>query len=252
MTFHKEEFLHYSRQMLLSDWGIEAQQQLKNGRVLVVGAGGLGCPLLQYLAAAGVGQIGIVDGDRVGATNLHRQILFGKDAIGKLKVEVAQQQLQNVNPYIEINIFDAFITTKNAFQLIENYDIVADCTDNFEARYVISETCEQLKKWHVWAAIAGFEGQISVFGEQVTEGGILEKLYYHQLFPKPTKDILNCAESGVLGATAGIIGTLQANEILKILANVGENLWGKFLVFNALTLKNKIFKLHKYIDKNTL
>lgn len=249
MAFSKEEFLHYSRQILLADWGIEAQQRLKNGRVLVVGAGGLGCPLLQYLAAAGIGHLGIVDADKVHATNLHRQILFGKEAIGKPKIEVAKQQLQNLNPHIKIQTFDTFITKNNALQLLENYDIVADCTDNFEARYVISNACEQVKKWHVWAAISGFEGQISVFGEQLLRGDILEKLYYHQLFPEPPKDSLNCAENGVLGVTAGIIGSLQANEILKILTNTGENLWGKLYVFNVLTLKNKIFNLNK---KNTL
>ncbi len=247
MIFSKDELIYYSRQIMLPDWGIEAQQQLKNGRVLVIGAGGLGCPLLQYLTAAGVGQLGIVDADRVGASNLHRQILFGVSDIGKPKVEVAKERLNQLNPTIKIEVFNCNINEKNISQLIDNYDIIADCTDNFEARYVISQACEQAKKWHVWAAVSGFEGQISVFGERITEGGEYEKLYYHQLFPEAPKTFLNCAENGVLGTTTGIIGSLQANEILKILTNQKDILWGKFLVMNVLSLKNKIFTLNKNI-----
>jgi len=235
-NFSKEEFEFYNRQIILDNFGDKAQLKLKQARVLVIGAGGLGCPVLQYLCAAGVGFIGIVDADVVSVSNLHRQILFGIDDLGKPKVEQAKLKLQQLNPNIEIAIFQENINVQNALQLIQSYNIICDCTDNFSARYLINDACVILNKPFVSASILRFEGQISVFNHRT-------KINYRDIFSMPPTNIPNCAEAGVIGVLCGIIGSLQANEVIKMITDIGETLEGKLVCYDALSNSMQSFKI---------
>jgi sulfur-carrier protein adenylyltransferase/sulfurtransferase len=244
-NFSKEELTRYARHFVLPDFGIEGQQKLKNSSVLVVGAGGLGSPVLLYLAAAGVGRIGIIDADKVDDSNLQRQVLYTTADIGKYKVKAAKKRLLALNPYIKIETYPVALTKDNALKIIALYDIVADGTDNFATRYLVNDACVLLKKENVYASIFRFEGQVSVFNFTKNDGE--RGVNYRDIFPTPPPPDLvpNCAEGGVLGVLPGIIGSMQANEVIKILSGVGEPLAGRLFVFDAASFTSRILKLPK-------
>ena len=232
----KEEITRYSKQLLLPEIGKAGQEKLKNARVLVVGAGGLGCPVLQYLAAAGTGTIGIVDFDLVDETNLQRQVLYSVDDIGKSKVDAAAKNISRLNSYIELKTINNKLQTQNAINLISGYDIIVDCTDNFESRYLINDACVLLDKPFVYGGIHKFEGQLSVFNFKFSDGNYGPT--YRCAFPEPHPEetMLNCSLSGVIGTLPGIMGTLQANEVIKMITGIGAVCSGRILLVNALTL----------------
>ncbi|HEX7016801.1 MAG TPA: molybdopterin-synthase adenylyltransferase MoeB [Cyclobacteriaceae bacterium] len=244
----KEELARYSRHIAMEGFGLEAQQKLKAARVLVVGAGGLGSPALLYLAAAGVGTIGVVEFDRVDDSNLQRQVLYSVGDVGKSKAEVAKQQLLALNPHIKVEVHETRLTSENALSIIAPYDVVADGTDNFATRYLVNDACVMLGKPNVYASIFRFEGQVSVFNYRDAEGKTGPN--YRDLYPSPPPPGLvpNCAEAGVLGVLPGIIGSMQALEVIKIVTGVGEALSGRFLVFDALTFEARVFKIRKNPD----
>jgi adenylyltransferase/sulfurtransferase len=226
----QEEKKRYSRQIQLAELKNEGQQKLQDAKVLVVGAGGLGCPVLQYLAAAGVGTIGIVDFDLVEETNLHRQVLYATADVGKSKAEIASKRILEQNPLVKVEIFNTKLDNSNALKIISNYQIVLDCSDNFETRYAINDACVYLNKPFVYAGIHKFEGQLSVFNLDN------ESPTYRCVFPEKGEDeiIINCSITGVIGTLPGILGTMQANEVIKIITGIGEVCSGKLLLFNAL------------------
>ncbi|MFL5809942.1 MAG: molybdopterin-synthase adenylyltransferase MoeB [Flavisolibacter sp.] len=244
-VFSKEELARYNRHIIIPEFGLEAQKKLKAAKVLVVGSGGLGSPVLLYLAAAGVGTIGIVDFDVVDDSNLQRQVLFGVDEIGKPKVEAAQRRLEALNPYIKLNIYNTQLTSKNALDIIREYDVVADGTDNFPTRYLVNDACVLLDKPNVYASIFQFEGQVSVFNYRNSNGEIGPN--YRDLYPTPPPPGLvpSCAEGGVLGVLPGIIGSLQASEVIKVITGVGETLTGRFFIFDALGFETRTFKIKR-------
>ncbi len=238
----KKSYERYQRQIILNEFGEAGQQKLLQAKVLVIGAGGLGCPVLQYLTAAGVGTIGIVDDDTVALTNLHRQVLYSVNDIGSLKAEIAAFVLQRLNPEISIVPFNQRLTVENALELIRSFDIIIDGTDNFSTRYMINDACVLLGKPLVYGAISQFEGQVTIFSPhslKAGEGGV----NYRDLFPQPPKDdeVLNCAEAGVLGVLPGIIGTMMANETIKLITGIGEPLINRLLTYNALN--NQVYEL---------
>jgi adenylyltransferase/sulfurtransferase len=220
----------YNRHIILSEIGQKGQDKLSKAKVLVVGAGGLGCPVLQYLAAAGVGTIGIIDFDVVEKSNLQRQILFGTSSLGKNKATEAKRKLDDLNDSIKIIAYPQKLTFQNAIQLFNQYDVIVDGTDNFETRYLINDACVITNKTLVFGAIYKFQGQVSVFNYNNGPS-------YRCAFPnKPKKNAIpNCSEVGVLGVLPGIIGTMQANEVLKIILGIGNVLSGKLLCYDALT-----------------
>lgn len=220
----------YSRQTILADFGLEAQEKLLSAKVLVIGAGGLGIPILTYLNAMGVGTLGIVDNDVVSLSNLHRQVLYSESDIGKPKVLVAAQKLREQNSETHLITHDTLITKENALPLIAEYHVVVDASDNFPTRYLVNDACVILKKPFVYGALHGFEGQVSVFN--YNNGPT-----YRCLFPIMPKgdEVPNCNEHGVLGIIPGIIGNLQALETVKIITGVGEPLSGKLLIFSGLS-----------------
>ena len=239
----ENEIAYYSRQILVDEIGMEGQLKLSQSKVLVIGAGGLGCPVLQYLVAAGVGNIGIIDGDVVDRSNLHRQLLFTIDSIGKNKAFEALKSLKKRNPFIEIKAFPYSLTSENAIAIIDHYDIVVDCTDNYETRFLVNDATVLLNKPLVYGSIYRFEGQVSVFN--YNDGPT-----YRCLFPEIPKgaSVTNCSTSGVIGVLPGIIGLLQANEVLKLILGYGEVLSGKILVFNAQMNSFDLFTLNKNIE----
>ncbi len=241
IQFSKEELSRYNRHIIMSDFGLEGQQKLKAAKVLVIGSGGLGSPSLLYLAAAGVGTIGIVDFDVVDDSNLHRQVLFGIDQVGKSKAEAAKERLRSLNPYITINVYNTQFTSDNAMELLKEYDVVADGTDNFPTRYLVNDACVFSGKPNVYASIFQFEGQVSVFNYTNKDG--VTGPNYRDLYPAPPPPGLvpNCAEGGVLGVLPGIIGSLQALEVIKVITGVGEPLVGRFYIFDALTFESRTF-----------
>ncbi|MES2519387.1 MAG: molybdopterin-synthase adenylyltransferase MoeB [Bacteroidota bacterium] len=234
----------YNRQIILPEIGVEGQQKLIDARVLVIGAGGLGCPILQYLVAAGVGNIGIVDADVVSISNLQRQILYTVSDVGKQKVLVAKAHLLAQNPDVNIDIYPVMLHSSNALELFKNYDFVIDGSDNFATRYLVNDACVILKKAFVSGSIFKFEGQISVFNYQ-------NGPTYRCLYPEPPTagSVPNCSEIGVIGTLAGIIGTMQAAEAIKIITEAGEVLSGKLLLFDMLTMRSQIIKF-KAIESN--
>lgn len=235
-----EELKRYSRQIILPEIGLKGQESLNSAKVLVIGAGGLGCPVLQYLTAAGIGEIGIADDDVVDITNLHRQLLYSTADIGKPKVTIAKEKLNLLNPYVRILEFNLRITLDNAASLCSKYDLVIDGSDNFETRYLINDTCASLGKVLVFGSIYKFEGHISVFNYKNGPN-------YRDIFPvAPESDeVPNCAEIGVIGVIPGIIGGLMANEAIKIICNIGEPLSGKLMTYNALDNSVSIFNCGK-------
>ncbi|MCC7050671.1 MAG: HesA/MoeB/ThiF family protein [Bacteroidia bacterium] len=221
----------FERQINLRGLGSEGQKKLSNASVLIIGAGGLGCPALLYLAAAGVGRIGIVDGDTVALSNLNRQILFGEHDAGKKKAEIAREIIQQKYSDIIVDVFPYFLDTSNALPLIKKYDLVLDCTDNFSVRYMVNDACVLLNKPLVYGAIYEYEGQVSVFNVLDNKG---ISYNYRQLFPVPpsASEVPNCAQTGVLGVLPGMIGTLQATEAIKYLTGIGQVLAGKVWYYN--------------------
>lgn len=246
--FSKEELARYDRHIIIPEFGFEAQKKLKAAKVLVIGSGGLGSPSLLYLAAAGVGTIGIIDFDVVDDSNLQRQVLFGVEEIGKPKVEAAKRRLQSLNPHINIKIYNEQLTSKNALDIIKDYDVVADGTDNFPTRYLVNDACVLLNKPNVYASIFQFEGQVSVFNYKNEKGEVGPN--YRDLYPTPPPPGLvpSCAEGGVLGVLPGIIGSLQALEVIKVITGVGETLSGRFFIFDALNFETRTFNIKRNSD----
>ena len=245
INFTKEELARYNRHIIIPEFGIEAQKKLKAAKVLVIGSGGLGSPLLLYLAAAGVGTLGIVDLDVVDDSNLQRQVLFGVQDIGIPKVEAAKIRLKQLNPHIKIKTYNTQFTSKNALEIIKDYDVVADGTDNFPTRYLVNDASVLAGIPNVYASIFQFEGQVSVFN--YTDKNGTKGPNYRDLYPTPPEPglIPNCAEGGVLGVLPGIIGSLQANEVIKVITGVGEPLSGRFFIFDALTFETRTLKITK-------
>jgi sulfur-carrier protein adenylyltransferase/sulfurtransferase len=233
------ELIRYSRQLLLPEIGIDGQQKLKDSSVLLIGAGGLGSPLALYLAAAGVGRIGIVDFDTVDESNLHRQVIHAAGDVGRAKVRSASERLKEVNPHVEVIPFEARLTRQNALDIFSGFDIVADGTDNFPTRYLVNDACVLTGIPNVYASIYRFDGQVSVFA---TRNGPC----YRCLFPKPPPPELvpSCAEAGVLGVLPGTVGTLQATEVLKQLLGIGQPLVGRMLLFDALSMRFDTMEFH--------
>ncbi|GAB5032262.1 molybdenum cofactor biosynthesis protein [Nannochloropsis oceanica] len=226
-----DEIKRYSRHLILSQIGMQGQRKLKGGSVLCVGAGGLGSPLLLYLAAAGVGRLGIVDDDEVDVSNLQRQIIHGQSNVGEAKVRSAEHRIREVNPHVQVDMYEEKMTSENVLRILAPYDVVVDGTDNFPTRYLVNDACVILRKPLVYGAILRFEGQASVFNYQ---GGP----NYRDLLPVPPApgDVPSCAEGGVLGVLPGIIGCIQATETLKLLTGVGKPLSGRILIYNALDM----------------
>jgi len=236
----REEIARYSRHLILDEVGMEGQRRLKGASVLCIGTGGLGSPLLMYLAAAGVGRIGIVDFDVVDASNLQRQVLHGTSTVGIAKVQSAAQRIADLNPHVQIDIFEEALTSENALRIFEPYDVVVDGTDNFPTRYLVNDACVILGKPNVYGSIFKFEGQASVFNYQ---GGP----NYRDLYPEPPPPGLvpSCAEGGVLGILPGVIGCIQATETLKILLGRGDTLSGRLLLYDAMAMSFRELKLRK-------
>ena len=230
----QSELIRYSRHLILEEFGLENQLKLKRARVLVIGAGGLGSPALLYLAAAGIGKIGIVDFDNVDTTNLQRQIIFTIDDIGKNKADAASDRLKALNSLIEIESHTVKVTSVNALDLLKDYDVVLDGSDNFPTRYLINDACVLLRKPLVYGSILKFEGQVSVFNFQKPDKTFSAN--YRDLFPQPPspESIPNCEQAGVLGVLPGMIGSLMASEVIKIITGIGKPLTDKLLIFDAL------------------
>jgi len=232
--FTNEELIQYNKQMILPEIKISGQEKLKLARVLVIGAGGLGCPALQYLSAAGVGTIGIIDFDLIDASNLHRQLLYTINDVGKPKAIVAADKIRQINPHITaIEIYEK-LTTENALNIISNYDIIIDATDNFGSRYIINDTCVAANKPFVYGGIHKFERQLCVFNYKNENGEY--GATYRSVFPEKQGDEINltCLDIGVIGVLPGIIGTMQATEAIKIITGIGEVCTSKLLIYNAL------------------
>ncbi len=238
MSFSKQELARYQRHLTLQGFGPAGQEKLKKSSVLVIGAGGLGCPALLYLAAAGVGRIVIVDSDRVDLSNLQRQVLYTSADEGELKAEAAARRLHALNPYIAIEPLAERFTRDNALALVASVDVVLDGSDNFGTRYLVNDACVLANRPFVYGAIQSFEGQLSVFNWQ---GGPT----YRCLFPEPPEPgtVQNCAEAGVLGVLPGLIGTAQATEVIKLLTGIGEPLSGRLLLWDALSMRTQIVNL---------
>jgi len=234
----KEELTRYSRQIFLPEIGKAGQEKLKQAKVLIVGAGGLGCPALQYLAAGGVGKLGIVDADVVEETNLQRQILYSTADLGKSKALIAARKIAELNPHIETEIIAVRLNRENADELFSDYDIAVDCSDNFETRYIVNDAAVESGKPFVYGGIYKFEGQVSVFNYQSGPD-------YRNAFPEthPATTELDCSLTGVIATLPGIIGLLQANEVIKIVTGIGRVCSGKILVVNALTLEFSEIKI---------
>lgn len=238
----------YSRQLILQGFGPAAQDALTKAKVLVIGAGGLGCPVLQYLVAAGVGTVGIVENDRVSLSNLHRQVLYDTRDVDKLKIEVAADKLRLINPEVSIISYPVYLDKNNSLAIISEYDVIIDCTDNFATRYMVNDACFIKNKPLVYGAVSGFEGQVAVFNAATGAGE--RSGNYRDLFPEQPKsgEVLNCAEAGVLGVLPGIIGTLQATEVIKLITSKGDVLINQLLTFDAL--KNKMTVFNYGLNKN--
>ncbi len=243
VTLSKEEILRYSRHLIMPEVGMEGQLKLKRARVLLVGTGGLGAPLGLYLAAAGVGTLGIVDFDKVDFTNLQRQVAFGTRDVGRPKIEAAAERLGNLNPEIQIKSYETQLTSENALEIFRDYDIIVDGTDNFPTRYLVNDACVLLGKPNVYGSIFRFEGQASIFGYP---GGPCYRCLYPE--PPPPGLVPSCAEGGVLGVLPGIIGSIQAMETLKLILKSGDPLVGRLLLFDALGMKFRELKLRKNQD----
>jgi adenylyltransferase/sulfurtransferase len=240
MELSRDEILRYSRHLLIPEVGLDGQEKLKASSVLVIGTGGLGSPVALYLAAAGVGRIGLVDYDVVDSSNLQRQVIHGTGTVGKLKVDSAKERMRDLNPDIRVDVYNVPFTSENALGIAKDYDLLVDGTDNFPTRYLTNDVCVMLGKPNVYGSIFRFDGQASVFA---LPGGPC----YRCIFPEPPPPGLvpSCAEGGVLGVLPGTIGTIQATEAIKLLLGIGSPLSGKLLLYNALDMSFEYVKLKK-------
>ena len=238
VELNKDEYERYSRHIILPEVGLEGQKRLKAASVLCIGTGGLGSPLLLYLAAAGIGNIGIVDFDVVDSSNLQRQVIHGTSWVGKPKIESAKNRILEINPYCQVDLYNTLLSSANALDIVAKYDLVVDGTDNFPTRYLVNDACVLLNKPNVYGSIFRFEGQASVFNYQ-------DGPNYRDLFPEPPPPgmVPSCAEGGVLGVLCGIIGSIQATETIKIILGSGNTLSGRLLLYNALEMKFRELKL---------
>jgi len=240
VTLSNEEVLRYGRHLILPEVGLQGQQKLKAARVLVVGAGGLGSPVSLYLAAAGVGHLGLVDFDRVEASNLQRQILHGTSTLGRSKLDSAEARLHDLNPHVHLERYDTRISADNALDIIEGYDVVVDGTDNFGTRYLVNDACVLLGVPNAYGSIFRFEGQASVLA---TENGPCYRCLFRR--PPPAGAVPNCAEGGVLGVLPGLVGTIQATEAIKLILGIGTPLIGQLLLVDALEAQFRRVKIRK-------
>jgi adenylyltransferase/sulfurtransferase len=248
LHFSDDELQRYSRHLVMPQVGPEGQEKLKRASVLIVGVGGLGSPAAMYLAAAGIGRIGLVDSDVVNITNLQRQILHSTKSVGKSKVVSACETLERINPFVRIDTFEKRLTSENALETLREYDVAVDCSDNFPARYLINDTCVLLGKPDVYGSVFQFDGQLSVFC--VKNGNLEQGPCYRCLYPSPPPPGLvpDCAEGGVLGVLPGIIGSLQALETIKLILGKGEILRGKLLLFDAMKSEFRELKVRRRSD----
>ncbi|MEO8369946.1 MAG: molybdopterin-synthase adenylyltransferase MoeB [Candidatus Solibacter sp.] len=240
MTLSKDEILRYSRHLIVPEVGMEGQLKLKAAKVLLVGTGGLGAPLGLYLAAAGVGKIGLVDFDVVDFTNLQRQVIHFTKDVGRPKIESASEKMLAINPHVEIVKHEVALTSENALEIIKDYDMVVDGTDNFPTRYLVNDACVLLNKPNVYGSIFRFEGQATIFA---TEGGPCYRCLYPE--PPPPGLVPSCAEGGVLGILPGTIGLIQATEAVKLILGIGEPLIGRLMLYDALGMRFRELKLRK-------
>src|SRR6202522_2447377 len=238
-----DEISRYSRHLILPEVGMEGQQKLKAAKVLCVGTGGLGAPLALYLAAAGVGTLGLVDFDTVDASNLQRQIIHSTGTVGMLKVDSAEIMLKGLNPNLNVVKHNTMLTSANALEIFKDYDVIADGTDNFQTRYLVNDACVLLGKPNAYASIFRFEGQASIFG--APDGPCYRCLYPE---PPPPGLVPSCAEGGVLGVLPGLLGMIQATEVLKLILNIGDPLVGRLLLVDALGMNFRTLKLRKNPD----
>jgi sulfur-carrier protein adenylyltransferase/sulfurtransferase len=242
-TLTTEELKRYSRHLVLKEFGMECQLKLKDARVIVVGAGGLGSPVLLYLTAAGVGAIGIVDFDTVEISNLQRQVIFSSDDAGEKKAKAAAQKLRQLNPLPAFKTYPVKLTAENALEILKDYDVVVDGTDNFATRYLLNDACVLLDKPLVYGSILKFEGQLAVFNALKGDG--TRSANYRDIFPEPPSpdSVPNCEQAGVIGILPGIIGTLQANEVIKLVTGIGEPLMDRLLLFDSNSMQQTIIRI---------
>jgi molybdopterin/thiamine biosynthesis adenylyltransferase/rhodanese-related sulfurtransferase len=240
----KEEVARYSRHLIIPDVGVAGQKRLKNAKVLVIGAGGLGSPALLYLAAAGVGTLGIVDFDVVDESNLQRQVIHGQSDIDKLKAASAQESIAEINPLVKVHLHTDRLDSSNALEIFEQYDLIVDGTDNFATRYLVNDAAVLLGKPYVWGSIFRFEGQVSVFWEDAPNG---KGLNYRDLYPEPPPPgmVPSCAEGGVLGVLCASIGSIMVTEAIKLITGIGETLLGRLISYDALEMKYREVKIRK-------
>src|ERR1700761_4079966 len=240
VTLSKDEILRYSRHLIMPEVGMEGQLKLKAAKVALIGTGGLGAPLGMYLAAAGIGRIGLVDFDVVDFTNLQRQIIHGTKDVGKKKLDSAAETMLDINPYVEIDRHEVALTSENALEILRDYDIVVDGTDNFPTRYLVNDACVLLKKPNVYGSIFRFEGQATIFAYP---GGPCYRCLYPE--PPPPGLVPSCAEGGVLGILPGTVGLIQATETVKLILGIGQPLVGRLLLYDALGMRFRELKLRK-------
>jgi adenylyltransferase/sulfurtransferase len=240
VSLNKDEILRYSRHLIMPEVGMEGQLKLKSASVLLVGTGGLGAPLGMYLAAAGIGRIGLVDFDIVDFTNLQRQVIHGTKDVGKKKLDSAIETMSDINPFVKLDRHEVALTSENALEIIKDYDIVVDGTDNFPTRYLVNDACVLLNKPNVYGSIFRFEGQATVFAY---EGGPCYRCLYPE--PPPPGLVPSCAEGGVLGILPGIIGLVQATETVKLILGIGEPLVGRLMLYDALGMRFRELKLRR-------
>ncbi len=236
----KEEVARYSRHLIIPDVGMDGQKRLKNAKVLVVGAGGLGSPALLYLAAAGVGTLGIVEFDEVDESNLQRQIIHGQSDIGRPKAESARDSIAEINPFVKVNLHQVHLSSENALDIFRDYDLIVDGTDNFATRYLVNDAAVLSGKPYVWGSIFRFEGQVSVFWEE-------HGPQYRDLYPEPPPPgmVPSCAEGGVLGVLCASIGSIMVTEAIKLITGIGETLLGRLMVYDALDMNYRTIKIRK-------
>ena len=239
---NKREIEKFSRQIILKNIGALGQKKIREAKVLIIGMGGLGCPAAEFLTRSGIGTLGIVDHDKVSLSNIHRQTLYTEKNVNKSKVKIAKKKLNEINPKTKINIFNYKLNKIKFNKIIKNYDYIIDGTDNFESKFLINDICLDYKKFLVVGAISKFDGHIFSFDFKNKNNPSLRDFYQEEVV---TDEILNCEYDGILGTVAGIVGTIQANEILKKILNIGENLNGFILILNLLNLNIRKIKLKK-------